>query len=103
MDDEAKEHRRKQTAAHMRAVRQREKESRQDKPKETRGRKPTDNPHIARKIYLTEEEWTFCKAQPGGGSEFVRQFVVDYIATNGDMMRSEISGTLANDNRSDNS
>ncbi len=84
MDNEAKERRRIQNAARMRERRAREKEARKDEPRKQRGGQPTDNPHIALKIYLTEAEWAFCKAQPGGGSEFVRQLVADYIAEHGE-------------------
>lgn len=82
VDDEAKERARQAKAAWMRAYRAQK--NAEGEPKRQRGGQPTDNPHIARKIYLTEEEWTFCKAQPGGGSEFVRQLVVDYIVERGE-------------------
>lgn len=78
MDDEAKERRRRLNAARMREKRAKEKELRKDEPRKSRGGQPTDNPHRGRHIYLTDEEWAYCKTQTGGASEFMRQLVTDH-------------------------
>lgn len=81
MDDEAKARQRQLAAARKRAYRAQK--NAEGEPKRQRGGQPTDNPHRQRKIYLTDEEWQFCRAQPGGGSEFVRQVMVAYITAYG--------------------
>jgi hypothetical protein len=75
MGNESDELKRQKHAAYMRAYRQQQKKLPKDEPKKARGRKPTDNPRRTRTIYLTDEDWAHCKAQPGGGSEYIQRLI----------------------------